>query len=174
MSQIDLEGEEGQVAVELPHIIGQKSFVSGEDDPGRFRVRYFTSGDGKLVARVWFGQGTSGPPRHAHGGSQAAVLDEVMGSTAWMNGLPVLAGELTVSFRAMLPLDTLATATGWIEHIEGRKVTIRGTLVGPDGTLYSEGRGLFIKIDPARAGQGPQQAADDFAARVRAALDARP
>lgn len=124
-----------------------RSFVSGDPSGQRLRVRYFRRGDdGALVGRVWFGPDAQGPPGHAHGGSMAAVLDEAMGAGAWLAGHTVVAARIGVSFRAMLPLGTIALVETWVESVDGRKVTTRGRLSGPGGDVFAESDGLFVAI----------------------------
>jgi acyl-coenzyme A thioesterase PaaI-like protein len=123
------------------------SFVSG-DAGDRLRVKYFRrQEDGHLVGKVWFGPGTQGPPGHVHGGSMAALLDEVMGTSAWISGHPVLAASIKIDFRNTIPLQTIAFFEGWVDTVSGRKVTTRSRLAGPDGKLFAEGEGLFIRME---------------------------
>ena len=81
---------------------GGPTFLRAQTAQG-LQVAYFTSPEGHLKARAWFGPHTKGPPGHAHGGSMAALLDEVVGGAAWVAGHPVVAATLNVRFRAMLP-----------------------------------------------------------------------
>jgi acyl-coenzyme A thioesterase PaaI-like protein len=121
------------------------SFVSG-DRGDRLRVKYFRNqATGHLVGKVWFGPGTQGPPGHAHGGSMAALLDEVMGTAAWISGHPVLAASIKIDFRNTIPLQTVAFFEGWVDAVDGKKVTTRAKLLGPDGKVFAEGEGLFIR-----------------------------
>jgi len=130
---------------------GPRSFVSGEPEGDRLRVRYFRrERDGRLVGRAWFGPGAQGPPGHAHGGSMAAVLDEAMGAAAWWDGHLVVAVRLATSFQRMLPLGTDALLEAWVEKIEGRKVWTLGRLLDEDGEPFAEADALFLKLDPAR------------------------
>jgi acyl-coenzyme A thioesterase PaaI-like protein len=130
---------------------GPRSFVSGDPDGDRLRVRYFRRAkDGRLVGRAWFGPGAQGPPEHAHGGSMAAVLDEAMGAAAWMEGHLVVAVCLGTSFQRMLPLGTDALLEAWVEKVEGRKVWTLGRLVDEDGEAFAEADALFLKLDPER------------------------
>lgn len=125
----------------------EASYVSGEPEGDRLRVRYFLH-DGQLKAKVWFGPGAVGPPGHAHGGAMAAALDEAMGIAAWVAGHAVVAARLTTDFRRMLPLGTVCTIETRVERVEGRKVHLEGRLVGPDGTLHAEGAVLFVHLQP--------------------------
>jgi acyl-coenzyme A thioesterase PaaI-like protein len=125
------------------------SYLSGRRDSRAIRVHYYQKKSSKRFAgRAWFGPESEGPPGHAHGGSQAALLDEGMGAAAWLCDQTVLAAKIEINFRAPLPLGTVLTLWSEITKIDGRKVSTRGRLVGDDGTVYSEGTGLFVVIDP--------------------------
>jgi len=113
-------------------------------------VRYFTDAEGRLVGKAWFGPGALGPPGHAHGGSIAAVLDEAMGAAAWLAGHRAVAVHLATDFRRMLPLGTDAIFEAWIERVDGRKVSTRSRLFGPDGETSAEASALFLVLDPVR------------------------
>jgi len=58
--------EEGWTPIEPLVSVGTgRSFVSGDPEGDRLRVRYFRRArDGALVGRVWFGPGAEGPPGH--------------------------------------------------------------------------------------------------------------
>lgn len=147
-----LAPEPGWLPLEALASVGlTRSFVSGDPTGDRLRVRYFRrSHDDQLVGRVWFGPGAEGPPGHAHGGSLAAVLDEAMGAAAWLAGHPVLAGKITVQFRAMVSLGSILILDAGVARVDGRKVTTVGRLVDGAGELKAEAEALFVRIDPAR------------------------
>ncbi len=130
---------------------GRGSFVSGNPEGDRLRVRYFRRPeDRRLVGRAWFGPGAEGPPGHAHGGSIAAVLDEAMGAAAWIEGHIVVAVRLDTGFRRMLPLGTDATLEAWVDRVDGRKVWTHGRLLDAGGEPFAEADALFVKLDPVR------------------------
>ncbi len=132
----------------FPRLAGGGAFVSGDPQSDRLRVRYFPrQHDNVLVALVWFGPGTEGPPGHAHGGSVASALDEAMGGAAWHAGLPVVAARLTIDFREMVPIGIEATIEARIDRVDGRKVRTRGRLTDGAGRVYAEGEGLFIVLE---------------------------
>jgi acyl-coenzyme A thioesterase PaaI-like protein len=146
---------------------GRASFVSGEPEGERLRVRYFRrESDGCLVGRAWFGPGAQGPPGHAHGGSIAAVLDEAMGAAAWQEGHLVVAVQLNISFRTMLPLGNDTYMEAWVEGVDGRKVRTRGRLRAADGEIFAEAEGLFLEIDGERFRPMLEKAAADLGVSV--------
>lgn len=137
-------------AAPFPSSHTKHSFVSGRRDSRAIRVRYFWNASAQQFAgRAWIGPETEGPPGHAHGGSQAALLDEGMGAVAWLAGHTVLAAKIEVNFRKPLPLGTVLTMWATVERVEGRKVYAKARLENDVGTVYSESTGLFIVIDPA-------------------------
>lgn len=143
---VDLGGEAGWEPFDAPALVGESlRFVSGEPDGNRFRVRYYRDDAQHLKARIWFGPETEGPPGHAHGGSVAAVLDEVLGLAAWAAGYPIVVGNLNVSFRNLLPLQRVVTVESKIVSAEGRKVMVHGRIFCGKST-YAVGECLCITI----------------------------
>ncbi len=145
--------EPGWTPITLPHMVAYDTFLSGHPSGDRLRIHYFRrDSDGALMAKAWFGPGTQGPPGHAHGGSTAALLDEVMGGAAWIAGHAVVAVELTARFKEMLPLETYCVVEASVVRVQGRKVWTRAELQGRDGTLFADSDGLFIELDKDRFG----------------------
>jgi acyl-coenzyme A thioesterase PaaI-like protein len=143
----ELAGEPGWTPCDAPALVGDSlRFVSGDPTGGRFRVRYYRDVDGALVARVWFGPETEGPPGHAHGGAIAAVLDEVLGLAAWAAGYAIVVGKLNIHFQKLLPLRTVVQVDSSIVSAEGRKVLVRGRIHGPDGLTFAEADCLCITL----------------------------
>ncbi|MCB1154826.1 MAG: PaaI family thioesterase [Deltaproteobacteria bacterium] len=147
-----LAGKEDWEPIPVPKSIGLgRSFVSGDPDGDGLRLRYFRrKSDGAFMARVWFGPNAEGPPLCAHGGSMAAMLDEAMGSAAWIAGHTVVAARLTLEFKEMLPLGREVTVEAWVESVHGRKVATEGRIVSDDGTVHAIGEGLFIQVNLER------------------------
>jgi len=113
----------------------------------RVRLAYFRiPREPVLYAKAWFGTKTMGPPGHVHGGAMAATLDEAMGAVCWMNGHQVVAATITISFLAMLPIETETIVAATIDRVEGRKVHLRSTLKNPSGRIVAEGSGLFVVL----------------------------
>ena len=143
----ELKGEKNWEPFDAPSLVGNSlRFVSGDPEGERFRMRYFRDENQALVARVWFGPETEGPPGHAHGGSMAAVLDEVLGLAAWAAGHPVVVGKLNIHFSQLLPLLTVMQVESQVVSVEGRKVKVKGRIVGSDGTEFASADCLCINI----------------------------
>lgn len=151
-----LEGEPEWQAFDAPALVGSSlRFVSGDRTGQRFRARYFRDRQQNLVARFWFGPEAEGPPGHAHGGSAAAVLDEVLGLAAWAAGHAIVVGNLNVSFRNMLPLQTVVQVESRVVSVQGRKVMVEGRICGAGDIVYATAECLCIKLKP---GSIPHQA----------------
>lgn len=120
-----------------------RSFMAGD----RLRVSYFRrQRDNVLVGRAWFGPRTEGPPGCAHGGSTAAVLDDVLTAAAMMAGHVAIAVRLTVDFRRLVPIGTDTTFEAWVEPVEGRHLRARARLLMPAGEVAAEGEALFVTV----------------------------
>ena len=146
-NEFDMCGEENWDPFDAPSLVGNSlRFVSGDPQGQRFRVSYFRDSAKALVARVWFGPETEGPPGHAHGGAMAAVLDEVLGLAAWAAGHPIVVGKLNIHFSQLLPLETVMQVESDIVSVEGRKVKVKGKIVSADGTIYASADCLCINI----------------------------
>lgn len=147
LSPPDLSGAPDWEPFDAPALVGRSlRFVSGDPDGERFRVRYFRKPEQSLVARIWFGPETEGPPEHAHGGSMAAVLDEVLGLAAWAAGHAIVVGNLNISFRNLLPLQQVVQVDSEIVSVAGRKVQVRGKIWDGAETIYATAECLCIEI----------------------------
>jgi acyl-coenzyme A thioesterase PaaI-like protein len=143
----ELAGEPGWSDFDAPALVGESlRFVSGDPTGTRFRVRYYRNAADGLVARIWFGPETEGPPGHAHGGSIAAVLDEVLGLAAWAAGYAIVVGKLNIHFQKLLPLRTVVQVDSTIVSAEGRKIKVHGRIFGAGGEVYAEADCLCITI----------------------------
>ncbi|NJC89000.1 MAG: PaaI family thioesterase [Desulfuromonas sp.] len=143
----ELAGEPGWTPFDAPALVGDSlRFVSGDPTGKRFRVRYYRDLESHLVARIWFGPETEGPPGNAHGGAIAAVLDEVLGLAAWAAGYAIVVGKLNIHFQKLLPLQTVVEVRSRVVSAEGRKVMVHGGIHGPGGIVYAEADCLCITL----------------------------
>jgi acyl-coenzyme A thioesterase PaaI-like protein len=143
----DIDLGDGYTVLTMPFSTGGgQSFIDGDPTGTRLRIKmFFREADQHLISKVWFGPGAEGPPRHAHGGSMAAVLDHTMGISAWVNGHPVLAANISINFHKSLPLGKITTVETCVKAVEGKKVTTAGRIyIDSYDEPYSSGEGLFI------------------------------
>ena len=144
----------GAISVELPMMIASgRSLTSGFDGgEERMRIRLYKRGDGTCVGTAWFGDGAHGPPNHVHGGAVAYVLDEAMGSVAWMNDFPVVARKIDFEFLKMSPLKIEFTIEARVLRATDRNVYVEAELVLPDGTTTVKANGEFALLTKKKIG----------------------
>jgi acyl-coenzyme A thioesterase PaaI-like protein len=145
----------GTIPADLPFLALEDTFVSGDPSNHRLSIRYFQCEDDRsLLGKVIFGPGTQGPPNHAHGGSMAALLDEAMGGSAWLAGFPVVAAQLNITFRTMLPLGTRCLVKARVLEVDGRKIKTTAELCSAqDAKVFCKGEALFVTLDHKKIGQ---------------------
>lgn len=141
--------EPGWTPIRLPDSILRHGFMSGGIDRG-IRIRCYSVG-GVLHAKVLLGPAQ--PPGHAHRGSIASVLDDVMGAAVWVSGRAVVAVDLRVFFHRMLPLGTRCIAQASVGTNEGPRIPTRGSLSSDDGMVFAEAEATFVMMDAERVGE---------------------
>lgn len=130
-----------------------ENFVIDDESGRRVLIKFYKKdSDGSVLAKLLFGPGAQGPPGYAHGGAITSVLDESMGAAAWMAGYIVVAAELTVRFRMMVPLAVPCLIETRVISVRGRRVRMGSELRNRKGEVLAECKGLFIKIKPSRLG----------------------
>lgn len=150
MSENDL------VPISMPDYVGdENAFLSGDPESDRLEVKYFLRReDNAVVARTWFGGQPEGPPKCAHGGSIASVLDESMGAVCKVTGHTVLGARLNVRFRRPVPLGTRVNVVAKIAGLRGRTVNARAWMKDAEtGFLYAEAAGVYVEINSRRSGR---------------------
>mmetsp|Transcript_1969 Transcript_1969/g.2531 ORF Transcript_1969/g.2531 Transcript_1969/m.2531 type:complete len:222 (-) Transcript_1969:46-711(-) len=111
------------------------------------KALFFNSKRKQLVAIVYFGADTEGPPRHVHGGCSAAVIDAVLGVCAHESTfLPCLTANLNINYRMKIPLGSTVQIICTLASFEGRKVKIDFKVVNlkRKDIVYIEGTSLFV------------------------------
>lgn len=80
----------------------------------------------------------------------AAVLDEIMGTTVWMDGHSVVAVKLTLEFKNMLPIGTDAFFHSKIVKKVGRKFYTKGHLSEDESgkKIFARASGIFVALSP--------------------------
>lgn len=111
-----------------------------------------------LVTLVHLGSGLNGFRDTLHGGILATLLDEALGLcvegcravAADLEGegegqrTELLTAELTMSYRAPVSTPGVLVIETWVKRRRGRKWFLEGRVVGEDGKVRTEARGLWI------------------------------
>jgi hypothetical protein len=74
------------------------------------------------------------------------VFDEVLGLAAWAAGHSIVVGNLNVSFRQLLPLQTVVQVNTRVISEQGRKIIVHGDICSLEGIVIATGEALCIKI----------------------------
>jgi len=126
-------------------------FGCGKDNPFGMRLKFHQEVAGKrFVARFRLGRRYTGPPKHAHGGIIAAILDEAMSKPSKLRGVIAPTKELQVRYLKPVPLGQPLTASGWEVRIRGREHFRAAEIRNQNGDLLATGRAKFIAVDPER------------------------
>lgn len=138
------------VAAERPikvkyHYTEQKNL--GEDCPIKESFQKSENDGYKiLLAEVCFTNLCQGPPDHAHGGSIAAVLDELMGGVGWLNSIPVVARNINVDFLVPIRMGQTQFGFGQIVEKNGKKLMTHAALLDEGGAPLAQSKGVFIEL----------------------------
>ena len=131
-----------------PRYLFADSIVSGGANPMGLGAYLWRDGD-QAVMEVTLGRAFEGAPDRAHGGIVAALIDETMGLVLSIHGLLAFTVQLDISYRAPTPVNAPLVARAWLESRDGRKLSMRATVVAGETTVV-EATSLFIAVDTER------------------------
>ena len=131
--------------------------------PGRYTDRGAMMGRCSVVApplRPFFVEGRSlcpvtlderfvGAPGMTHGGIVAAIFDQVFGHCVVMHDLGALTTELTVRYRAPVPLHREVLFTAGDVSTEGRLIRLTGAC-HRGGRVLAEASAVFVALRPGQ------------------------
>ena len=86
-----------------------------------------------------------GPPGCVHGAIIAATFDQVFNVANIKSSIAGPTAYLHVDYKRPTLLRRDLTFEGWVEKVDGRKITCRGRIV-QDGNVTCEAEGLFIQV----------------------------
>lgn len=135
--------------IEPPFPTGKAgSFVSSKRQENPILITYMIDPNIKnvLYGDLQFRDGAEGPPGHVHGGCQAAILDEVMGSCCWAHNYTVVARKIDVEFIKMIPIQSTYQVKAQIEKIDGRKIFVSAEIL-QNNQIFAKSTGIFIVLD---------------------------
>ena len=100
--------------------------------------------DGRAYADLLLDERFTGPPTFVHGGVISALLDELLGAAVCDHAPEAMTAHLEVDYRRPWPIGEPARMTGQAEWVSERKLLATGELVGQDGRVIAEARGLWV------------------------------
>src|SRR5512136_1936959 len=88
-------------------------FGCGDANPQGLRLKFSLDEERRrFVCRFRLSRRFTGPPRHAHGGIIAAILDEAMGKVNKLRHVIALTSKMTVEYLKPVPLGKPLVAVG--------------------------------------------------------------
>ena len=100
--------------------------------------------DGRAFADLLLDERFTGPPTFVHGGVISALLDELLGAAVCVHTPKAMTAHLEVDYRRPWPIGEPARMAGQAERVSERKLLATGELVGQDGKVFAEARGLWV------------------------------
>jgi uncharacterized protein (TIGR00369 family) len=126
-------------------------FGCGPDNPQGLRLKFtFDETNHRVQCRFRLAKRYWGPPKHAHGGIVATILDEGMGKVNKLRQVIAVTSEMTVQYLRMVPLGKPLTVVGWEERVNGREHYNAAEIRNENGEVLARSTGKFIAIDPER------------------------
>jgi thioesterase superfamily protein 4 len=105
---------------------------------------------GEFLFILTLGPGLNGHPNILHGGMTSLLFDEVLGHAVGYHkdhGYHTFTATLTVDYKKPVPTpQTVLFRTVLEPHSSGRKSWVTGTLEDGEGTIYANGKALFISV----------------------------
>jgi len=124
-------------------------FGCGKDNPDGLRLKfYFDEERKRFVCRFRLSRRFTGPPKHAHGGIIATILDEAMGKVNKLRHVVALTRVMEVHFLKPVPLSETLVVEGHEVRVRGRKHINAAEIRNARGDVLASSRGTFIAIDP--------------------------
>uniref|UniRef100_UPI00358DF491 acyl-coenzyme A thioesterase THEM4-like n=1 Tax=Myxine glutinosa TaxID=7769 RepID=UPI00358DF491 len=130
-----------------------KSFPNGRlltrctDEEGSMfeHAMFYNLDNVRLACVAQFGPYVEGVPGLAHGGATAALIDEVLGTLAFLSLGRVMTVNLNINYIRTIPLLKTILFDAELQSKEDRKATIICKITNPDGSiLHAEGKGIFV------------------------------
>ena len=88
-----------------------------------------------------------GPPRHAHGGIIATILDEAMGKVNKFRNVVALTKKMEGEYLKPVPLYTKLTVIGREHEVVGRQHINVAEISNEGGQVLARSTGTFIAVD---------------------------
>jgi acyl-coenzyme A thioesterase PaaI-like protein len=108
----------------------------------------------EIHATYTFSHRHSGAPGIAHGGTVAALVDDVCGFLLFVVQQPAVTRKLEVEYLKPVLVGVPYDLVAKVESFEGRKLFVSCEGRAPDGVLTFRGGGLFLVVDVSHFDQG--------------------
>lgn len=122
-------------------------FVCGVENPAGLHAHFYQVDAATCVGRFLPDRPHQGYPGRVHGGVVAAMMDETLGRAVWADASTWgVTAELTLRYKAPVPLGEMLTIVGRITENKRRLFTAEGELLLADGSVAVVAHGKFVKL----------------------------
>lgn len=108
----------------------------------------------QIHASYTFSPKHSGAPGIAHGGTVAALVDDVCGFLLFVVQQPAVTRKLEVEYLKPVLIGVRYDLVAKVDSFEGRKLFVSCEGRNPEGVLTFRGGGLFLVVDVSHFDQG--------------------
>jgi acyl-coenzyme A thioesterase PaaI-like protein len=115
----------------------------------------------EIHATYEFGPKHSGAPGIAHGGTVAALVDDVCGFLLFVVRKPAVTRKLEVEYLTPVLVGVRYDLVAKVDSFEGRKLFVSCEGRGPGGELTFRGGGLFLTVDVSHFDAGTSSGAGE-------------
>ncbi len=122
-----------------------KCFVCGTQNPNSIGVKWYYDENNEIYCNIVLTDKQQGPPKYAHGGASAALLDEAMGFAAWVAGYKIMSVNLNINYLKPVPLGVPIHIHGKIQNKSGKKIFAKGEITLENGDIAVEGTSILIE-----------------------------
>ena len=124
----------------------RRCFCCGEHNEKGLKLVFSSPGEGQAEAGLTIPEYFTGWENLTHGGFISMLLDEAMAHACLSAGVSGgVTAELTVRFRAPLPVGTGVIVSGKVEELRSRIIMTVGEVKDREGTVYASGKARFIR-----------------------------
>jgi acyl-coenzyme A thioesterase PaaI-like protein len=96
----------------------------------------------------------SGAPGIAHGGTVAALVDDLLGYALYLVREPGVTRRLEVDYLKPVLVGVTYAVRGRVDRRDGRKIFCSCEATAPDGTVVLRAQGLFVVVPLSHFAQG--------------------
>ena len=89
---------------------------------------------------------TMGTPGYCHGGFLTSVMDESMGTLAYLNGHIVMSAYIQVKFRKPAPLNQVYYSISELIRIDSKRIQSECRITDFENKVYASSSGLFVQL----------------------------
>jgi uncharacterized protein (TIGR00369 family) len=132
----------------LAHAAQNRCFGCGQANPGGLHLEFLLADDHSVVSLPLIPDVFEGPQGYLHGGIIATLLDEAMSKALRARGFTAMTRHMEVDYLRPVPSGAPLRLEGQVTRNEGRKHWAEARILGSEGAVLAQGKGLFIEVRP--------------------------